>query len=165
MEKLLEQLADILEKECDLHQDLLKTADALNEALKAQNLESIQTCTSIHDEQVYQITKLEEKRIDCASEIADVLKIKEENPKLDSLLQKVPQQWRARLSALQLKLKEQIKELFKINTSNRILLQEGISFINSSMKMFRSSPRTYQYGGKGKSAAFAASCSLINKVV
>lgn len=165
MEKLLEQLADILKSESDLHQDLLKTASDLNEALKAQNLDSIETCTSIHDEQVYQIAKLEEKRIECTSEIAVVLEIKEEIPKINSLLLRVPKKWCTSLSALQLKLKEQIRVLSKINTSNRILLQEGISFINSNIKMFQSPPRTHQYGGKGKSAVIASSRNLINKVV
>ncbi len=165
MEKLLEQLADILKGESDLHQDLLKTADALNEAIKAQNLDTIQTCTSIYDEQIYQIAKLEEKRIECTSEIAGLLNIKEEIPKLDTLLQRVPQTWRTRLSALQTNLKRQIRELTKINTSNRILLQEEISFINSSIMMFQSPPRTIQYGGKGKTAVLSTSRNLINKVV
>ncbi len=165
MEKLLEQLVDILKNESDLHQDLLKTADTLNEAIKTKNLESIMNCTSTQDEQVYQIAMLEEKRIECTCKIADLLELKEEIPKMDSLLQRVSQKWRTSLSALQLKLREQIRELSKINTSNRILLEEGISFINSNIMMFQSSPRTHQYGGKGKSAVIAPSRNLINKVV
>jgi len=165
MDKLLEQLVDILKSESALHQDLLKTANALNEALKAKDLDSIESCTSIHDEQVYQIGRLEEKRIECTCEIAGLQKINEEYLKMDCLLQRIPQKWRTSLSELQLKLREQIRELSNINTSNRILLQEGISFINSNILMFQSSPRTHQYGGKGKSAVIATGRNLINKVV
>ncbi len=165
MEKLLDQLAEIFKSEVDLHQDLLQTANALNKALKAQNLDTIESCTSIHDKQVNQIARLEEKRIKCTSELASLLEIKEEIPKMDSLLQRIPQQWCTRLSTFQLKLKDQIRVLSKINTSNSILLQEGISFINSNIMMFQSPSKTNQYSGKGKSTVITANRNLINKVI
>lgn len=166
MDKLLEQLSGILSKESEIHQDLLKTAKTFNEAIKAEDLDSIQNCTSIHDEQVYQIAKLEEKRIECTSEIAGLLGIEDEIPKISSILLRVPQQWQKLLSALQIKLKEQIMEITKINTSNRILLQDGLSFISNNVKIFQqSTTRNFRYGGKGKSAGIPVSRNLINKVV
>ncbi len=166
MDKLFEQLAEILSRESEIHQDLLKTAKTFNEAIKAEDLESIQNCTSIHDEQVCQIAKLEEKRIECTSEIAGLLGIKDEIPKISAILPRVPQEWQKRFSALQMVLKEQIMEISKINTSNRILLQEGLSFINNNVRIFQQpTTRNFQYGGKGKSAGIPVSRNLINKVV
>ncbi|HEX3019169.1 MAG TPA: flagellar protein FlgN [Chitinispirillaceae bacterium] len=166
MEKLLEKLEAILVKESDHHQDLLKTAVTFNEAIKAEDLQLIQNCTAMHDEQVYKIAKLEDERIECSSEIAVLLGIKDEFPKLNIILQKIPQVWQKRLSSVQAKLKQQIIEISKLNTSSQILLQDALSFINSNIAIYQqSSPNSIRYGGKGKATCALSGRNLINKVV
>lgn len=166
MDKLLCQLEEILSRESDLHNDLLLTANSFNKAIKSDNLEQIQQYTALHDEQVYQIAKLEEQRIECATNLARTLELPGEVPKMSSVLEKIPEHWQTRLSGIQLKLKQQIADLSKINTFNRILLQENLSFINSNIVMFqKSTSRSYRYGGKGKPASVSSGRNLINRVV
>lgn len=166
MEKLLEKLELILKSECDLHEELLGTANLFNDAIKKNDLAAIQKFTTQHDEQVYQIAKLEEQRIECATNLARELSLSVETPKMAAVLEKVPPEWHQRLSTVQSKLKEQISELTRINTSNRILLEESLHFINSNIVMFqKSSIRNNNYGDNGKHANISAGRNLINRVV
>lgn len=165
MNKLLEQLENILNAESDLHCDLLQTAKLLNEAIRSKNLDQIQKHTLTYDELVYKVQNLEEKRIECATDLCIILGIKGEAPKMNSLLEKVSEDWRRKLITVQKTLKNQISELSKINDSNNILLQESILFISKNILMFQqASTRNYRYGEKGKATSSHLGRNLINRV-
>lgn len=165
MEELLEKLESILNKELSTHESLLQTANLFNKAIRESDIAALQQYTTIHDEQSFKIEKLEEQRIDCSNTIALKLGIKSESPKLSMVLEKVSVHWAEKLKKIQCSLKAVLHELSKINASNKILLEEGLKYINTTVKMMQKpEPKFSQYGIRGASSNPSPGRNFINRI-
>ena len=165
MEKPLEELEQILSRELEIHVSLVQTANDLNKAIKESNLTALQQHTLDQDNKICQIEKLEEKRIQCILNLSNLLGLAQVPSKLAIILEKLPGQWRERLSNIHSILKQKIGDLVKINTSNRILMQEALGMISGTLALFQGTNSKFaQYGIKGKQANTAAARNLINRI-
>jgi flagellar biosynthesis/type III secretory pathway chaperone len=165
MEKSFEMLEQILNRELDIHVELLKNGYEFNSAIKNNDLGAMQQHTAIHDEMICQIEKLEEQRLDCSQILSILLGLETPAAKISNLLEQMPPVWQSRLSKVQKILKEKIFELSKINKSNQILLEEAILIINGTFALLQKPSVKYaQYGKKGAATNRTASLSLINRI-
>ena len=164
MNTILERLEQVLKAELDTHSALVVTARAFNQALKEENIESIQQHRAAHDEALCKIEKLEEQRIECCSVLAQSFGFSKKQLKLAQLLDKIPEAWRARLSAVRQALKSKITELSKLTISNRILLEEGLRIIEHTFSLVQQGSNKYAgYGKRGQSMVGPPLDSLINR--
>ncbi len=165
MNSTYEELVRILSCELELHNNLVETANVFNKSIREDNLPQIQNYTVKHDELICQLEKLEEKRIELSGIIANKIGIKKREPRLSLLIESAPYDLRSTLSNVHCKLKEKIDELSKITVSNRILLENALTVINSTISIYQQSQKKFEpYGIRKKGKAFQ-SYSLINRTV
>ena len=165
MENELEKLEQVLTSELTVHNEFLDSAQEFNRALREQDLAGIDRQRAVQDTTVTRIEKLESERIACCTELARSFGITREPIKLGMLLEKMPLQWRGRMSTLQETLKTKVSELSKISTSNRILLEEGLRMVRSTYTFIQQAAGTRYapYGRHGRTIASTAPQNIINR--
>jgi hypothetical protein len=165
MENRFDELAALLDSELKIQSELIENAENFNKAIKENDLFSMQLNSSKHDTQICLLEKIEESRIACCRELSKNLGFVTTEPKLASLIDKAPEQTGKQLLKLQKSLKEGINSLSKINTSNRILLEEALNMISATFSIIHQSSKRYNpYGAKGRNTATAAGHLLINRI-
>jgi len=165
MENLLEKIEDVLIAEVEVHTSMISSSHQFNEAIKSGEHESINKQRIVNDDAVCTLEKLEEKRTDYCSEAAGRLGIFRKPLKLSMLLEKIPAEWKKRLEHQQQVLKLKIAELTSINTSNRILLEEGLKVIGATFTCIKKTESRFAgYGNRGQTMP-SSLISIINRTV
>jgi flagellar biosynthesis/type III secretory pathway chaperone len=165
MENRFDELAALLDSELRIQNELIGNAESFNKAIKENDLYSMQLQSSKHDTQLCLLEKLEESRIACCRELSKSLGFATSEPKLASLIDKAPEQAGKKLSNLHKSLKESVSSLSKINTSNRILLEESLNMISATFSMIQQSSKKYNpYGAKGRNSTASAGHLIINRI-
>ena len=166
MDKELQELESILKSELELHNALCETARLFNDAIKGNDLALMQKHIFEQDEKICKIEHLEESRITCISELSKKIVPPERDLKMNAVLEVISPDWKNRLAPLQSSLKSTINKLSKINTSNRILLEEANLIITKTFEMIRHSQDHLQsYSARGKIPVRRSGCALYNNVV
>jgi hypothetical protein len=166
MEQLYTELERILSNEVEIHVALVETAKAFNKSLRDNNIPEINSYTQRHDEQICQIEKLEEQRIEYSMLIARKIGIKTKEPKLANLIEHAPVSFKQRLGDLHNKLKKEISDLSKLTISNQLLLENAMSIINCTFAFIKQSQKKYQpYGSTRKTASSFNAFTMFNRTV
>jgi hypothetical protein len=166
MEKMYDELEKILSCELEIQNSLIETATAFNKSIKEDNLSDIQTYTTRHDQQICQIEKLEEQRIQYCVLIGKKLGLKSKEPKLAVLIEQAPVGRKNRLSILHANLKKKIDDLSKVTISNRVLLENALNIINNTFSFLQQTQKKYvPYGSKNKGNLAYQGHTLINRTV
>jgi hypothetical protein len=166
MERMYEELEKILACELEVQSSLVQTAAAFNKSIREDNLIDIQTYTTKHDQQICQIEKLEEQRIQYCVLIGKALGLKSKEPKLASLIEKAPLQRKTNLSEIHIHLKKRIDDLSKLTISNRVLLENALNIISNTFSFLQQTQKKYvPYGTKKKSNLAYQGHTLINRTV
>lgn len=166
MQKMYEELEKILVCELEVQSSLVETATAFNKSIREDCLPDIQTLTIRHDQQICQVEKLEEQRIEYCILIGKKLGLKSKEPRLASLIEQAPPQRKTQLSEIQIHLKKRIDELSKLTISNRVLLENALNIINNTFTFLQQTQKKYvPYGSKNKSNLAYQGHTLINRTV
>lgn len=166
MEKMYDELEKILSCELEIHNSLIETATAFNKSIKEDNLPDIQTYTTRHDQQICQIEKLEEQRIQYCVLIGKKLGLKSKEPKLAALIEQAPVGRINKLSILHINLKKKIDDLSKVTISNRVLLENALNIINNTFSFLQQTQKKYvPYGSKNGGHLAYQGHTLINRTV
>jgi hypothetical protein len=166
MEKMYEELERILACELEVQCSLVETAASFNKSIREDNLPDIQTYTIKHDQQICQIEKLEEQRIQYCVLIGKTLGLESREPRLASLIEKAPPQSKSKLSEIQVHLKKRIDDLSKLTISNRVLLENALNVINNTFSFLQQTQKKYvPYGTKKKGNLAYQGHTLINRTV
>lgn len=166
MNHMFDELEKILSCELEVHETLVETAGAFNQSIRADNIPEIQTYTARHDEHICQVEKLEERRIEQCSILGKKLGLVSKEPRLSALIDNAPQEQKTRLLSIQKKLKSKINELVALTTSNRVLLENGLTVINNTFLFLQQSQRKFEpYSAKRKSSQPYQGYTLINRTV
>lgn len=165
MNSIYEELLQILSCELDLHNKLVEIASAFNKSIREDNLNEIQNYTAKYDELICQIEKLEEKRNELCCILRKKIGLQQKEPRLLLLIESAPLNLKNSLSNVHQKLKEKIETLSKITVSNRILLENALTVINSTISIYQQSQKKFEpYGIRKKGKAFQ-NYSLINRTI
>lgn len=166
MEKIYEELEKNLAQELQIHNSLLAAAHSFNNAIKNNDLDSLQKYTIVYDEHICQIEKLEENRIQLCKDLSQTDSSSNKPVKLDTILKTAPENIKERIHEIRSSLKEKIKHLYRINTSNQILIQEAMNLITTTFTIVGNScNKLSPYNGKGKESSHVSSTTrIINQI-
>ena len=135
MEKQFDELKTILTDELTIHNEVVKTASALNDAIKEKNVDAVQMLTARYDTYIGQIEMLEVRRLELCDAIARALKPQSNHMNLQNLIALMPEELRKPFAELRKSLKSKIDELVRINTSNQLLLNESLEVIKKNFDL------------------------------
>jgi flagellar biosynthesis/type III secretory pathway chaperone len=136
----------------------------MNGAIKAEDLPAVKEMARQHDEITNQLEDLEEKRLAISDALATLLGFPN-HPNLSRIIEKLPPNRSAKLTALKTGLKTVIGELKGINSTNRILLIESLHTIAKIFEFIdiaKAKLSGYKYQGKKASALITR--TMINTV-
>ncbi|MCX7725287.1 MAG: hypothetical protein N2053_00410 [Chitinispirillaceae bacterium] len=166
MEKILEKLEFVLNKEEESHLSFLKLAKELNKALRENNITEIERLRKLYDESICYIEKLEEERLSCCVTLKELLGIKTSQINISTLINLVPEKWKQKFFTIKNNMKKIIDELASITTSNRILIEEGIKVMNASiLNIYKLNNRYSCYKRSGKNERNYFFNGILNKTV
>ncbi|MFP4164037.1 MAG: flagellar protein FlgN [Chitinispirillaceae bacterium] len=164
--KLYDELIQLLTQENEIHQHLVDIAASMNSIIKKDNVIELQKSSSKYDEHVCILEKVEERRIECCSRIQNALGENVQSNRFASLVGFCEPQQRKKLENLKESLNKRIAELTRINTSNSLLLQEGLGAISRTFDMIRESTQQKNgYRHKGDFSPRTSGISVFNQVM
>lgn len=151
MEKLAEDLKNVLEQELKVHEELISTAQSITAAIKQKEVEKVHSLTDRYDSYIGKIEDLEEKRLAVCDALAGLCGKDTRHLTIINVISLVPENRRKALIDIKTALKEKIGILTKLNTMNQILLQEGLQRVAMHFQLLAKSQTSlggYKQGGQ-----------------
>lgn len=164
MEAHISELYELLENERTVHEQLCELARAMNGALKANKAAEVQTISARYDELVCRLEQLEENRVVICDAVAKTLNAGSRHLTLPKVIEALPEERRGAFVELRARLRERMRELARINTSNQVLLNEALTDISRTVEMLAVSRNTFTPYQRGKKQQEAARRPLFNRV-
>ncbi len=157
MASLMENLIDVLKKECSEYEGLLALSQKKTPIIVSGNLENLQKITDEEQAVVSRIGHLEKQRMEVTADIANVLN-KDVNslklPDLIAMLAARPGE-QAELAQSHDKLRAMVGELKRVNEQNKELLNDALEMIAFEMNLLqatKAAPETANYNRGAYSA-------------
>ena len=150
MASLMENLIDVLTKECSEYEELLELSQKKTPIIVKGDLEQLQQITDEEQVVVSRIGNLEKKRIEVTADIANVLNRDVTILKLSNLIEMFstrPEEQRI-LSEIHDRLQQAVKNLKKINEQNEQLIKNALEMVDFEMNLLqatRTAPATANY--------------------
>jgi len=147
---LMENLIDVLDKECSEYEVLLALSQRKTPIIVGGNLEELQKITDEEQEIVSRIGNLEKRRVTVTADIANVLNKDVNTLKLAHLVEMLagrPSEQRS-LAENHDRLQRVIGELQRINEHNRELLSNALEMVEFELNMYqamKAAPETANY--------------------
>lgn len=162
-----EELQTILAREYEAHEQLLSAATEVNSAIKKNDLAALQKHTSNLDEQVFQIERIEERRVECCGSISQSIGVPAGNVRLATIVEKAPPLLREKLAQLQTALKNALAKIAQLTVSNRVLIEAGLAMVQGQFAIImQSGARFTHYEHKGGRATARLPCNpLFNRTI
>lgn len=166
MDVKINELADILKKQSEIHEELISSAQIMNSYIKEKNTDGIQDIVSRYDYFTAQIEELESKRLVLCDEIAIAKLATKSHLNLKQLLDVLKDEDEKNLlNERRNNLKEKIAEFSLINSKNNILIQDRISDIDSNVKMIADHVnKAAAYGKHGKMSEGKVNRHMLNRM-
>lgn len=166
MASLMENLLDILNKECDEYETLVELSSRKTPVLVTGNIEELEKITDEEQSVVDRITSLDVKRREVTKDIADVMNKDVSSLKLTNLIKMLAQrpEEQAKLSKVFDRLSTTLKEVARINEHNKALIESSLEMTQFNLNVLqamRSAPETADYtkGGINAGNAYGGSYS------
>lgn len=150
MASLMENLIDILEKESQEYESLLKLSEKKSPIIVSNDLDELARITDEEQTVVGRINRLETNRQQTFKDIADVINKDVNTLKLGDLvdmLSKRPEE-QQKLAKVHDTLKTVVNSVKRVNDQNRILLQNAMEMVEFELNMLQSmktAPETANY--------------------
>ena len=150
MASLMENLIEVLGKECVEYEGLLELSQKKTPVIIKGDLAELQRITDEEQEYATRITNLEKKRTEVYADIANVINRDVNTLKLGyliAMLESRPAE-RDALAALHDRLKMAVRNLQRVNDQNRELLTDALEMVQFELNLLqssRSAPQTANY--------------------
>lgn len=157
MASLMENLIDVLRKECREYEGLLELSQKKTPVIVSGNLEELQKITDEEQGLVSRINHLEKERVEVTADIANVLNKDVKDLKLADLIRMLsgrPTE-QAALAEVHDSLQVSVRGLQRVNEQNRELLNnalEVVAFEMNMMQAMKAAPETANYNRGAYSA-------------
>lgn len=164
---VFEELQTILSKEHEAHEQILCAATEVNNAIKKNDLMTLQKHTSSLDEQVIQVEQIEEKRMECCNRLSKTIGMPGKEVRLAAIIEKAPPLIREKLTRLHAALKNAIAKIAKITIANRIMIEEGLAMVQGQFAIIMQAGKKFShYQNKGgRASARVPYNPLINRTI
>ena len=150
MASLMENLIDVLNKECSEYEGLLELSQRKTPIIIKGNLENLQNITDEEQELVSRISRLEKRRQEVTADIANVLNRDVDTLKLKNLVEMLaarPAEQKI-LAEAHDRLQTAVRGLQKINEQNNELLKNALEMVEFEMNLvhaMKTAPETANY--------------------
>lgn len=154
MAGLIDELMNVLDKENDEYQELLKLAREKTGIIVRNDIEALQKLTEQEQLIVERITPLEKKRVEYTKDIATVINKPVDTLTLTRLIELMESQpaVRKRLSEIHDKLHNTMSQMTKVNEMNQGLLKEALDLVNFDIALMNSMKQAPLTGNYDRSA-------------
>lgn len=157
MASLMENLIDVLGRECTEYEGLLVLSQKKTPIIASGNLEDLQKITDDEQNVVIRINQLEKQRIEVTKDIANVLNRDVDNLKLSNLIDMLAARpaEQEKLAAAHDRLHEVVHSLQRVNEQNKELLTNALEMVEFEMTLLQSmkaAPETANYNRGAYSA-------------
>ncbi len=150
MASLMENLIDVLSRECDEYEGLLEVSQRKTPIIVSGNLENLQQITDEEQALVSRISNLERKRTEVTADIATVLNKDVTKLTLSNLIDMLaarPEEQNA-LIRVHDKLRLTVRELKRVNEQNGALLKDALEMVEFEITLLqaaKTAPETANY--------------------
>ena len=150
MASLMENLIEVLGRECDEYEGLLALSQKKTQVIAGGNLDELQKITDDEQNLVSRVNNLDKKRVEITRDIANVLNKDVETMKLSNLIQMLAGRSveQAKLAEVHDRLQAAVRELQRVNDQNRELLVDALEMVEFEMNLLQSmkaAPETANY--------------------
>jgi flagellar biosynthesis/type III secretory pathway chaperone len=150
---LLEELIGVFEDQSDLHQSLISVLRDEKAAIVGSKLFELNKANKDKETLILKIKKLEDKRFDLASTLANSLDDESDDLTLEKLCKITNEPYSSRLNHCRENIMSSISKVKEINDGNKILLTNSIKTIRGSLTLLNnlmtsSSNAVYYPSGK-----------------
>ncbi|KMQ52494.1 hypothetical protein CHISP_0761 [Chitinispirillum alkaliphilum] len=160
-----EDIVAILRQEKEIHHSLINSAESINASIRNGNQQELSSFTTVYDEQICRLEKMEERRIEIYSGLCQDYNIAH-SAKLSSVLHHAPEKTRGALEEASSQLKELITKLSAVNESNKILLEESLNALNYTFDTVKQSSQRFKgYRHKGDQKTSNSEITIFNQVI
>ena len=159
MASLMENLIDVLDKECSEYEVLLALSQRKTPIIVGGSLEELQKITDEEQEVVSRVGNLEKRRITVTADIANVLNKDVKKLKLADIINMLSQRpvEQNQLAAAHDKLKDVVGQMKRINEQNRDLIQSSLEMVEFDLNLvqsMKSAPQTANYNRGAYNSGF-----------
>lgn len=157
MASLMENLIDVLGRECTEYEGLLVLSQKKTPIIASGSLEDLQKITDDEQNVVIRINHLEKQRIEVTKDIANVLNRDVDNLKLTNLIDMLagrPAE-QEKLASVHDRLRTAVHSLQRVNEQNKELLTNALEMVEFEMTLLQSmkaAPETANYNKGAYSA-------------
>lgn len=133
MERVFKNLADLLERQKDIYEEIFNLAKQKQKELVKGSLDVLNNLNKHEEMLVIRAGRLEEERFKCTNDLVDLYGI-DEKATLRELLEKAPPNTKITLDSLHKSLAQLLKKLEKVNGENMDLIKQSLRFIHFSLE-------------------------------
>ncbi len=150
MASLMENLIEVLERECEEYEGLLALSQMKTQIIASGNLEDLQKITDDEQDLVGRVNQLDKRRVEVTADIANVLNRDVEKMKLSNLIEMLagrPKE-QAMLAEVYDRLQSAVRGLQRVNEQNRELLVDALEMVEFEMNLLqavKTAPETANY--------------------
>lgn len=142
----IENLTNLLKEEEEIYSEILKLANKKTEMIAEDNIDEIEKLAKEEEEFIKKARILEYKREDEITKIEKNLEI-EKITDLSSLLENIDdEKLRENLKQTQIKFKETLEELKRVNMINNTLIKDALEYITLSLNLITGATADNTYG-------------------
>lgn len=143
----MNELLEILQKELNIYQELLKISKSKTDIIKEDKALDLDPLVREEEDKVAQVIALEKKRIACVKKICDSLGIKDDNISISELSKYVDE--KQELIDFKEQITKVLRDLKKSNNLNQKLLQSSLEYINFMVNIATGANENVTYGAGG----------------
>lgn len=150
MASLMENLIEVLDRECDEYEGLLTVSQRKTPIIVSGNLENLQRITDEEQTLVSRINNLERRRMEVTADIATVLNKDVTKLTLTNLIDMLaarPAEQKALMKSYD-RLHRSVRELKRVNEQNGSLLKDALEMVNFEINLLhaaKAAPETANY--------------------
>ena len=160
MASLMENLLDVLDKECSEYDILLNLSRKKTPVLVAGNIEELTKITDEEQNVVDRINLLDKKRAEVTADIANVMNKDVKELKITNIIELLAQrpQEQAKLTSIYDRLQTTLREMIRVNEHNKTLIESSLEMVDFNLNVLqamRSAPETADYTKSAENAGNA----------
>lgn len=150
--KLIGTLIDILKKETDLYEDILKLSKNKTDLIVEGKISELESITSLEQSMILKLGKLEEEREKLVEQIALQLHVKASDITITNLEERFSGEQAEELNGCRNTLAKLVNELNTANELNSKLIRNSLDYIDFSINLLTNAGSTgNNYGNSGQS--------------
>lgn len=151
MDNVLDKLTDVLDKEVNVYEGILKLSRQKTDALVAGKVSELEGITRLEQSAIITLSKLEEEREKLVEKAAKQLELEPSDVTLSSFTRVMPKEQAEKLKKYNDVLPKLFNEIRESNELNSKLIKNSLDYIDFSINVLTSAGAMGNYSSSGQS--------------